>query len=223
MTEKRYFEKLVELSEVSPNNVLLESLRRGYSAVNVVYLQAAFEQLAKKPSVVLEDNELYAETDLHLSADNEVLRDLDEQRRGLYRDLFETRKRFFDYPFSDAYNESRAEVSRDVQLIQKRIAALKQKIRNYVETGQLDTEEDNDPSVSKVFIVPTDAYERMKKLNSLTSSLSRKEREIRELAGREGVNLDKNVLKTKEKARDTLRINLKLLKSAIEADQQKIL
>jgi hypothetical protein len=223
MTEKRYHDQLAILQEKAPNHPFMPALLRGYKSANVTYLQLAFEQLeVQKPRAVWAETAEFAEVDLHLSADNEVLRDLDEQRRALYRDLFETRKRFFDYPFTDAYNGSRADVSRDVQLIQKRIGLLKQNIRNYTETGQLDTTAPmDDPSVSAVFVVPTDAYERMKKLNSLRAALSRTERELRELVGREGLQADEKKIKTRENARTILRGNLQKLEAAIAADQLK--
>lgn len=227
MTEKRYHEKLSELQATAPNHPFMPALLRGYSAANVAYLQMAFADITPKTAAKslrsAADADDYAEIDLELSADNEVLRDLDEQRRALYRDLFETRKRFFDYPFTDAYNESRAEVSRSVQLIQKRIAFLKQRIRTYTETGQLDTSPlPEDPSVSAVFVVPANPYERIKKLNSLRAALSRTERELREMAGREGYAVDEKKVKTREKARIILRGNLKELEAAIKADQANV-
>jgi hypothetical protein len=198
MNEARYNQKLRELSEIDPNNRFLALLRGGYSAVNVIYLERA---LLGVPSVVSRvpaspitqkskpktqnldlgvNEEFVKPTDLMISADNEVLMELDLQRRALYAQLFTERKKFFDFAFTPQYNRERAKVSDVVQGIQGRIKALKERVDHYLETGKL-VEVSDDGAADAEFVIPEDPYKRMQKVNSLRSSISRAQREWRTL------------------------------------------
>ena len=219
MTEKRYNEKLRELKERRPDSPFLSALERGYSAANVVYLQLAFDAppprrgafAADSPSEAAEEKS-NGITDLHIAAGDAVLIDLDEQRREWYRQLFATRKRLFDYPFTDAYNESRAAVSREVQGIQKQILRVKRAVDYYIENGHLPTNPGGESA--EEFVLPTNPFELVKKQNSLAASLSRLEREIREAYGM-GAAADGDRIKKKEKTLTRLRGQLRLVKEAI--------
>jgi hypothetical protein len=191
MNEARYNQKLRELSEIDPNNRFLALLKGGYSSVNVVYLERALlsvpvSSITHHPSPItkavdLGVNEEYVKpSDLMISADNEVLMELDLQRRALYAQLFTERKKFFDFPFTPQYNRERAKVSDMVQGIQRRIKSLKERVDHYLETGKL-VEVPENAHYTDAFVIPEDAYKRMQKVNSLRSSISRAQREWRTL------------------------------------------
>jgi hypothetical protein len=192
MNEARYHQKLRELEGIDPNNRFLALLKGGYSSVNVVYLERALLSVPASPithypspitkAVDLGVNEEYVKpTDLMISADNEVLMELDLQRRALYAQLFTERKKFFDFPFTPQYNRERAGVSDVVQGIQRRIKSLKERVEVYLETGKLVEVPENAHYTDALFVVPEDAYKRMQKVNSLRSSISRAQREWRTL------------------------------------------
>ena len=193
MNEARYNQKLKELEGIDPNNRFLALLKGGYSSVNVVYLERALslivsseyqvESKSHSQNVELntQESELITDKNLIISADNEVLMELDLQRRALYSQLFTERKKFFNFPLTPPYNRERAGVSDVVQGIQRRIKSLKERVDQYLETGQLvEVPEDTDDTEG-VFVIPDDPYKRMQKVNSLRSGISRGEREWRTL------------------------------------------
>lgn len=230
MNEARYNQKLRELSEIDPNNRFLALLRGGYSSVNVVYLERALslvvsgeyrvvsgvrrvvsESRSQNVALNTQDSELITDKNLIISADNEVLMELDLQRRALYSQLFTERKKFFDFPFTPQYNRERAGVSDMVQAIQRRIKALKERVEVYLDTGKLVEVVDNGADTEGVFVIPEDPYKRMQKVNSLRSSISRAQREWRTL-----VAIDAERAAEKEKSILYLKGCLQKVLSAIE-------
>lgn len=221
MNEVRYNKLLKELEEIDPGHRFLALLRGGYSVVNVVYLEKAFADIpqdstrvisqrvdhrgvakfglpqdgTKTPLVKMVEDDAGDDNGfgIEFSADNEVLSELDLQRRGLYYELFTERKKFFDYPFTPPYNRERAAVSDAVQRIQRRIGALRERVRVYLDSGVLPDVVD-DSEKEDIFVVPTDPYKRMQKVNSLRASISRANREWRTL-----VAIDQERAKEKEK------------------------
>jgi hypothetical protein len=238
MTVERFDEKVAELAQRCPTSPYLPDLRRGYSVANVVYIQLAFKELgslAVVSSIGKRDSReggtgssvsttLLATSEENADVDNipsdiaafgdAVLLDFDDTRRELYRRLYATRKRFFDFPFSDKHNDDRAEVSADVQRLQRQIAELKKAIERYVETGELPQNGKNTEGSSEdIFVLPTDPFKLIKTQGNLRSSLSRIEREIRQLAG---MQADQKRIDGKEKTRLQLLVRLQQVKEAVE-------
>lgn len=218
MTEARFNEKLGELVALNPNSPYLADLKRGYSVVNVVYIQLAFSELGQVGTLKQSVSTPSVEADIDnlptaiSGVGDAVLLDFDDTRRELYRRLYATRKRFFEYPFSDKYNADRACVSADVQTIQRQIATLKKAIERYIETGELPQNKNTEGDES-VFVLPTDPFKLIKTQGNLRSSLSRIEREIKQLAG---MKADMKRIEGKEKTRVQLLVRLQKVKEAIE-------
>lgn len=215
MNEKDYIEHLAILEENAPAHPLLRVLRQGFSLINSKYLEHALRQSrqqAEPPPQTFDFEDPEAEEDTDDPVEDEKLKTWRTQLRSLFRQREELSDKFHDLHTT----EERAHNSEDIQIIQRNIARLMQRIRYYKVHGTLPPDDEGG------FYVAKDGLELSKQLNSLRANVSRKKRDLREL--QEGDLSDMARMRQIEKAERKLaelRQNLKAVEEAIKSLHQK--
>jgi hypothetical protein len=170
MTEQEYFDEVARVAAAAPGHPLLRTLQSGHSKINEIYLQQAQKSVAA--AVITEqepeDEDVFDENDD--PADPELAR-----MRAEIRGLFFERNRLSNR-FRDCGSKSeRADVSADIETVQRNIARMMRRIRHWKIAGKLADDDQGG------HYVPKDGLELAALRASLRASISRKKAEIKEL------------------------------------------
>lgn len=164
MTETQYTESLRNLQKEAPDHILLNVLIAGYSERNVVILRQTWKKIEAQKEQKQQEPESPALEALHRKKSQ----------------LFTERRRLSNTFHTCRTDGQRRAISEQIQAVQRDIESVMRQIR----AGQELPSEER-------YHVSTDPVARMKQVNSLRSSVSRKRKEIRIL--REAVaNNEKN-------------------------------
>jgi hypothetical protein len=185
MTADAYTTKLADLERLAPKHPLLTRLRQGSSPVNNVLLANELKKAKENAQTSVPDD----------SVADERLKAMRVELRKLFSERAVLSNRFH----ACTTNTDRADVSEDIQVVQRNIERLMEWIRQYIVHGTI-------PEANLKYYVPKDGLELSKKRNSLRSSISRKEKEIKGL--RKG-DLSDRVLARKVEAAENKLTDLK--------------
>lgn len=162
-----YQEGLARLRAANPEHILLQVLALAESEMNWLILSRELDKYeAQSPEVVqkLEDE---AE---HQVGDS-VLEDLHRKQATLYGE-----RRKLSNSFHDCSTDAeRRDVSEAIQAVQRRIEHVRKQMAEYKKMGHV-------PAESEKYPVPEDPFKLLALRDSLRSSISRKSRQVRELA-----------------------------------------
>lgn len=168
MTPAQYTASLALIESRNPGEVLLGTLRAGYSRVNEIYMRSALKRLPEEPEET-EEPDWKAETPYA----DETLRGLWRERTRLFGEMNRQSNRFHECKT----DEQRAENSKRVLAWWSDILAAKAKIAYYEQHGELPpvTEEGEE--------LPDNPVALSKKLASLRARVSQAKKKLIDLAG----------------------------------------
>lgn len=194
MTAQEYCDEVAELAAAAPGHPLLRTLQSGHSVINEIYLREAMKSV--DPSAIAEaateNADVFDQNDD--PGDPELAR-----MRTEIRKLFFERNGLSNRFRGCGSKSERAEVSADIEVVQRNIGRMMQRIRHWKIAGKLA---DDDPGGN---YVPKDGLELARLRASLRASISRKKGEIGELRAED--------LTTDERAQRRLESCLKKLES----------
>lgn len=164
-----YAEKIAALERINPGHRLLRIFRILQNAGNELLLDRELEK-ADFPGNA-------GKSGIPEADDAEILPDEDETLNQLHREqssLFAERRKISN-EFHDCFTDrQRTMVSERIQVVQRQIEMLREKMRAYRQTGRL-------PEPDERYPVPEDPFRLLALEKSLLASRSRKSREIREI------------------------------------------
>ena len=163
------------------NRVLLTQMREGYNAENVLYLGFCLKKMPNKATPQYD----YVAARKELKKPTEKPLDLEEDKVLLalsvrIKDLFTERNRlsnsFTRWGLSEKFKAQRAAISKDIQLVQRRIDKALNDRADYLDTGVAP-----DDSMEQDNGIPIDPYMRMKRLKNIPVQISQKKGDIKRL------------------------------------------
>ena len=168
MTKAEYAQYLARIRKENPDEPLLEKLRAGHSALNVIFMRSAIKRL---PQVKEEEKEEVEEIEEVDSAMKPVLKELWARKGRLFR-----RRAQWSNQFHECRNDAeRKKISDEIMKVWGEIQEVERKIAFVQRSGALPDEEERFP-------LPDDPIALMKKLNSIRAQISQKQQKLRELA-----------------------------------------
>ena len=170
MTEQEYFEAVARVAAASPAHPLLRTLQRGHSTINEIYLAAALKSVeaAAMAEEATETADVFDANDD--PADPELVKMRVEMRR-LFFERNSLSNRFRDC----RSNAERADISAQIEVVQRNIGRQMRRIRHWKLAGQLPDGDDGR------HYVPRDGLELARLQASLRASISRKKGEVADL------------------------------------------
>jgi len=195
MTATDYTAKLAELERLAPTSLLLNKLRAGSSVVNDLLLTNALRKAKEeaKAEQPLPDDPV---GDARLKSMRVELRQLFSERAVL-SNRFHTCKS----------NSDRADVSQDIQVVQRNIERVMGWIRQYIVHGTLPDD------AERKYYVPKDGLELSNKQKSLRVMICRKEALLKTLRQ---TNLDEPATARRVEVEERKLTDLKAQLSTIE-------
>lgn len=198
MNRSDYEAGLELLRKRMPEHPFFTFLSQGYAPGRVLYMRKAVEEAVAAPVRMKVDA---------APADPELRKMYIEKST-----LFTRRAKLSNQFHVCTTDAQRAKVSIRVQLVQREIEALKNRIEHYLNTGKTKTMK------SDKFPVPDDPYKRLKKRNSLRSNISNYKRKLKHLAGLPDNHPDRKNIDKYETKLNNLQMHLKHVESAIEEE-----
>lgn len=216
MNARQYAEGLERLKATNPANPLLQTLDRGFTPINAIYLKAQLQVLPveSEPNGAPKEPTDDSEVDLEETPDP-IGDDLLRQMRWDLRRFFAERSALSNKFHELNTVEKRAENSEEIQILQRSIARLMGKIRHYKAYGSLPEE------YQTRYYIPKDGLELAKLQNSLRAQISRKAKEIKAVRLQDESPQMLRKLETCENKLTDLKNNLENVQKAI-ADIQPI-
>lgn len=166
LTDPDYFAKVEYLADTWPQCPLLPKLKLGNSALNCIYLM---QQLEKAEAMKKEKEVVKAEKPKKKSKTDPAYM-LEMELRHLKSSRGELANKFL----TAGSDNHRANISRGIQDLTKKIVALITRMDAYRKTDQLPEEIHSDK-----YPVPTDPMQMYEKKHSLTVMISRLEKEVK--------------------------------------------
>lgn len=163
MTQEDYIAGLQWLELKQPGHPLLNTLKSGFSKLNKLYLEHALRSVPAipKPKTSNEKEEVAI-----------IL--LEKEKKSLYG-----RRAKLSNSFHECTTDAqRADVSDQIQLIQRQIETINQSLRHYEQTGEILSQEAD----SKDEPLSSNGVQLMKRRNSIRASVSRFKRLLEQLA-----------------------------------------
>jgi len=158
MTQEDYIAGLELLMAKRPNHPLLRTLKEGFSKLNSVYMKHALKSIPNATS-----NE-----PKHMDPDNDIVRKLMMEKRS----LFGRRAKLSNNFHRCQTDADRANVSDDIQKVQRDIEVVMHNIDHYQKNGHLPKRNDKTE-------INLSGVELQKKLNSIRSNISIKKSTIK--------------------------------------------
>lgn len=162
MTEKKYWQTVKILEEQDPEHILLATLQRGYSKINIVYLRAAVKDMPPP------DHDTTDHTD-DIDPEDPTYKMLKIQERNLFTERAKLSNAFHTM----TTNEARAANSEAIGRVQKHLQALWKKIEHYQEFGTLPSSAENE-----TYPLPKDRGLLAKKINSIRAMISQAKKKL---------------------------------------------
>jgi len=181
------------LIEQNPNHVLLPQLQKGHSTINEVYLRHALNKIQPVKQVP--------------PVDDVDLQKLYQIKSSLFGKRAKLSNRFHDCT-TDA---QRADLSDEIQVVQRQIERNMKAIKYYEEHGEL-------PPQDQRFPIPKDPFAIVRKRNSLRSSISRLRKEIDTIGGYPADHPDRKKLPKLEADLNEKKLYLAHVERAIETE-----
>ena len=205
MTEQQYKDNLRRLAEISPDHALLPRLRKmGYSRPNALYLAQCLKSAGKERAE--EQRFDFEDVEGDDPTGDETLKQMRVKLRQLFFERVQLSDRFHELKTV----EDRAFNSEEIQIVQRNIGAMMERIRHYRAHGTLP---END---SGGFYVSRDGFELARQRQSLRSGISIKRKALAQM--RETNPTDPVTLRKMEKIESKLmdmRSHLKRIDEAI--------
>lgn len=178
MKEAEYLDLLERIERLNPREVLLATLRGGYSRTNAIFMKSAAGRLPEESDQV-DDVEEPAEVETR--SDDATLNGLYDEKRLLFGQM-NRQSNVFHTCRSD---EDRAENSRAVLAFWNEILQVKAKIKYYLEHGELPKE------ATETDDLPDNPVLLGKKLNSIRAQISQIQKRLEGLLERPEDDRDK--------------------------------
>ncbi len=169
MTREAYMDALGRIERDNPREVLLPTLRSGFTRLNVIYMKSALGRLTVPAQSVAA--RVVAAPMEEASAD-EVLKSLYKQQQVLRGEKAKLSNDFHNCTTTD----QRREVSQRVLGKDAAIRANEGKIAHYKAHNAMPSEDEDDE-----FYLPDDPIALMKKANSIASQISQTKKKLDEL------------------------------------------
>jgi|GEM_PF-3672414 len=161
-----YPEALERLRAANPEHILLRVLALSESEMNWLILTAELEKYEAPSPEVMQTPE-----DAEPQVGDSVLEDLHRKQATLYGE-----RRKLSNSFHDCSTDAeRRDVSEAIQAVQRRIEHVRKQMADYKKIGHV-------PAEAEKYPVPEDPFKLLALRDSLRSSISRKSRQVRELA-----------------------------------------
>lgn len=197
MTREEYTAAIELVENRLPDHLLLQVLKKGYSPGRCLFMKKALAEAIAVPSK------------RHVEA-GEVDPDLNKMyiRQS---SLFGQRARLSNQLHSCQTDRQRARVSDSIQGVQSQIMNTKRAIDKFLNTGEIVSQSESYP-------VPEDAYERIKKRNSMRSNISNYKKKLKQLSMLPDGHPERVKIDKYESRLMQIQIHLKHVESAIERE-----
>jgi hypothetical protein len=180
MTEKEYWAGLeLYAGHESCNRLLLAEMKAAFSALNVVYLKACLKKMPQIQTPQYDRKK--AREEYKNPIEKPLIEESDKVLIGLslrLQDLFTERNRlsngFHRWGLSDRFKAQRAEISTQIELVQRQINRTLQDRDHYLNTGVAPDDAPPDASI------PTDPYDRMRKFKNYAVQIANKKQDIKQ-------------------------------------------
>lgn len=176
MTEEDYIAGVELLERVEPTAPLLPQLRKGYTAINCVYLKHA---MAGKEADLQPKVRVLGEPDMHVP-DSPEYDEMQQRKAGLYARRANLSNQFHDHEGDPV---ACANISDEIRKVQRKIGHVQQQIQHYKITGEVLEEA---PRTERVY----EGLELAKKYHTTRQNVNRWRRKIE----REGQTVDRHTL-----------------------------
>jgi hypothetical protein len=181
MTEEDYIAGVELLERVEPTAPLLPQLRKGYTAINCVYLRHA---MAGKEEVVQPKVRKLGEPDIPVP-DSPEYDEMQQRKSVLYARRANLSNQFHDFEGDPV---ACANISDDIRKVQRQILKVQQQIQHYKITGEVLEEA---PKTERVY----EGLDLARKYHTTRQNVNRWRRRI----DREGSTVDRPTLNKWEK------------------------
>lgn len=196
MTENRYYKNLEYLLEQSPEHPFRETLERGYSPINVRYLQKGLEELPEP-----EENSKSASEETVKPGDN-ILEQLQRDKSNLFVERAKLSNKF--HTLDDV--DQRIANSKQILIIQNQIKKVNGKTNHYRKHGKLPSTKEKER-----FPLPDSALGIDRKIKSIRVMISQVKNELKDTPFSE-----KDTIQNKEARLDYLRNYLDYAENALQ-------
>lgn len=167
MDKVDYIAGLELLKAKNPEHPLIPAIERGHSYMNCVYLEKALSTIPDE--IDEEEDEYYEDLDASPSPQLDKLYDK-------MRELFTERAKLSNQFHDVATDLDRARISTSISKVQDSLETLFKQISYFRKHGKMPLE-----TIDDRYPIPGTEWETIKKRNSLRSSISRAEKELKML------------------------------------------
>lgn len=173
LTEFEYRRKVQELKKVWADCPLLPFLTKNFDRWAVIYLNYCLDNIPKAENT---NTKIYAEKSVGVGVDGDdrdaILKKLYIRKSNLFVERAKWSNQLCDAPMTPKYDEQRAAIVTEIQIVQKAINDMFQTIAYAEAHGTLPNTRDSNNDI------PTDAGEQRRQLSSLQASRARMRKDL---------------------------------------------